>query len=357
MKTIFKNACVNGKLTDFTVEDGKFVSFEKTAEPGLDLGGKRVLPGLMDVHIHGGVGCDVMDGGDAMPTISAFLAKNGVTSFLPTTMTMGMDTIREALAVDPAEAKGAKALGYHLEGPYIAMSRRGAQNPAFIRKPDLKEFETLPNVRMVTIAPEEDEELAFTKNCKAVVSVGHTDATFEQTAAALDAGAVCLTHTFNAMPPLLHRAPGPIGAAIEKNAYVQLICDGFHVMKSTVLMLYRTFGRERVVLISDAIRATGFPDGHYEFGGQEIVVAGGHATLLDGTVAGSTSTLLNDVKTAISFGIPEEDALYMASRTPAKLMGENKGLLEPGFDADFIVTDEDLNIFATFVGGNKVYEV
>ncbi len=350
---IYKNACINGKMCDICVFGGKIVSLEKTNESGIDLGGQKVIPGLIDVHIHGSAGHDTMDG-DAVPYMSEYLAANGITSFMPTTMTMPMEDIeRVVCALD--DVKGAQVLGYHLEGPYIAISRRGAQNAEHIRKPDIREIEKLPNVRMVTIAPEVEGAKEFTEKFKGVVSLGHTDADYAQTLEIIEAGANCLTHTFNAMTPFAHRAPGPIGAAIEKNIFVQIICDGVHLHKNVVQMLYRTFGKNRVVLISDSISATGMPDGFYMLGDQKIKVCGIHADLLDGTVAGSASNLMNDVKTAISFGIPEDDAIYMASRTPAMLMNENKGLLHVGFDADFVAVDKNFNVLRTVVAGETVY--
>ncbi len=351
---IYKNACINGKICDITVIDGKIVSLKKTNAGGIELYGQKVIPGLIDIHIHGSAGHDTMDG-DAVPYMSEYLAANGVTAFMPTTMTMPMEDIKKAVCAPLDGIKGAQVLGYHLEGPYIAMSRRGAQNAAHIRKPDINDIADLPNVRMVTVAPETEGAKEFTQKFKGVVSLGHTDADYACTLDIIEAGANCLTHTFNAMTPLLHREPGPIGAAIEKNIFVQVICDGVHIHKNVIQLLYRTFGKNRMVLISDSISATGMPDGLYMLGDQQIKVHGIHADLLDGTVAGSASNLMNDVKTAIAFGIPESDAIYMASRTPAMLMNENKGLLHVGFDADFVAVDEEFNVLRTVVKGNTVY--
>ena len=170
----------------------------------------------------------------------------------------------------------------------------------------------------------------------------------------MDAGAMCLTHTFNAMPPLHHRNPGPIGAAIEKNIYAQVICDGLHIHKSVIQMLYRTFGADRMVLISDSMRATGMPDGEYEFGGQKITVTNKVARTEDGAIAGSTSTLFTCVKKAVEFGIPMPDAFKMASETPAKLMKLNKGRIAAGFDADIITVSKNLDLTRVFINGNPV---
>ena len=204
---------------------------------------------------------------------------------------------------------------------------------------------------MVTLAPELCGSDEFIKKCTSVVSIGHTDCDYNTACNAINSGAKCLTHTFNAMPPLHHRNPGPIGAAIDKNIYVQVICDGLHIHPSVIRTLYRLFGKERMILISDSMRATCLSDGEYEFGGQTITVTNGVARTPEGAIAGSTSTLIQCVKKAIEFGISEEDAFYMASRTPAVLMGENKGLIKEGFDADLISVDDNLNIDKVIING------
>ncbi|MBE7092417.1 MAG: N-acetylglucosamine-6-phosphate deacetylase [Clostridiales bacterium] len=355
MNKVYKNARINGTITDIIVENGIISKIGKVIQSGIDLQGQTALPGLIDIHIHGCCGFDTMDG-DKLNEISKFLATKGVTSFLPTTMTVDFNNIKDVVNKPLPETQGAKVLGYHLEGPYIASSRRGAQNINYIRKPHIKEFESLDNILMVTVAPETQGGQDFIKNCKAVVSIGHTDGTYEDCIEAIKNGAKCLTHTFNAMPPLLHREPGPVGAAIMGDAYVQVISDGVHIHPSVIQMLYRTFKKERMVLISDAMKATGMADGLYKFGGQSVKVENSVAKTLDGVVAGSTSDLLTGVKKAVEFGIPKEDAIYMASKTPATLMGLNKGEIKKGFDADFIVVDEELNILKTIVGGNIVFE-
>ena len=352
MTTVYKNA--NGGAFDIVVENGRIVHVGKTDANGIDLGGDRVFAGLIDVHSHGCIGLDAMDG-DALAEMSRFQAKNGVTAWLPTTMTMDGDSIRRvtnAPLIQPEN--GAQILGFHMEGPYIAEQYKGAQNAAFIQPPALDHFRTFENVKMVTLAPELDGALEFIRGCDAVVSLGHTACDYETACRAVDAGALCLTHTCNAMPPLHHRETGPIGAAAEKGVYAQLICDGLHVHKSMVLALYRMFGVDRLVLISDSMRATGMGDGKYEFGGQTMTVKNGVARTADGALAGSTSTLLDCVKTAISFGISEADAFAMASRTPANLLGLNKGQLKVGFDADFIAVDADYNVTATVIGGKRI---
>ncbi len=353
MKKIFKNACVNGILTDIITENGVIVSLEKTDLDGEELGGAKVFSGLIDVHTHGCLGHDTMDG--VCEKMSMFYARNGVTSYLPTTMTASMDHLNNITSADIGSVKGAKILGFHLEGPYIADKYKGAQNGKHIRKPNIEEFKKLKNVKMITLAPELETGIEFIENCPCIVSLGHTGADHETADKAIKAGAKCLTHIFNAMPPLHHRTPSVIGAAADNNIYVQVICDGLHIHSSVIRILYKLFGRDRMVLISDSMRATGLGEGCYDLGGQEVNVKGREARLSDGTLAGSVATLLDCVKTAISFGIPEADAFAMASRTPAELLGVNKGRLEKGCDADFIVLDDDLNVVKTIIGGEEVY--
>lgn len=339
---IYKNAKINGEIKDIRVKNGKFAEIGKINENGIDLEGQTVIPGLIDIHTHGAMGVDTMDG-ENINKISEYLLKNGVTSWLPTTMTMDFADIKRVTDRIP-ETKGAKILGYHLEGPYISPIYKGAQNEKYIKNPDIAEFESLKNIKMVTLAPELTGSMEFIKNCKAVVSIGHTDCDYETAIEAIKNGAKCLTHTFNAMSPLHHRNTGPIGAAIDENIYVQVICDGLHLHKSIIKMLYRTFGADRMILISDSMRATGLADGEYEFGGQMIDVKNGIARTKDGALAGSTSNLLTCVKKAIEFGIPKEDAIKMATETPANLLGIKKGKIEIGYDADFVVVDDNTNV-------------
>ena len=356
MNNIFKNACLNGEIVDIVIENGKFKSIGKCSEEGVDLNGAEIIPGLIDIHIHGSMNHDTMDMDvEGLNEISKYLAKQGVTSFLPTTMTVAIDDIKTVVNGSIPETDGAQIIGYHLEGPYIADSRRGAQNPAHIRKPDIKEFEEFENVKMITVAPEVEGGMEFIKNCKTVVSLGHSDADYETSLEAIKNGAKCLTHTCNAMTPLHHRFPGLVGAAITGDAYAQIICDGVHIHPAMVLMFYRTFGKERMVLISDAVKAAGMPDGIYDLGGLPIKVVNSLATLLDSdTVAGSTSNLMAGVKNAIKFGVPKEDAIYMATKAPATLIDVNKGEISVGYDADFVVVDNELNVQMTVVGGRMV---
>ena len=179
----------------------------------------------------------------------------------------------------------------------------------------------------------------------------HTDCDYETAICVIDNGAKCLTHTYNAMPTLHHRNPGPIGAAVEKHIYAQLICDGFHISKPVVLATYKIFGADRLTLISDSIRSAGLPDGEYESGGLKVFLKDGAARLADGTIAGSSATLFDCVKTAVKFGIPFDDAVKMASETPANMLGIKKGRIEKGYDADLLIVDDEINLKTVIIGG------
>ena len=347
---VYKNARINGQLTDFGVEQDKFAFFGKTEADGIDLGGKEVIPGLIDIHSHGCMGFDVMDGNQHLDQMSRFYLQNGVTAWYPTTMSMAKSVIESVTATLPATS-GAQALGYHLEGPFINIDYKGAQEGSAIVNAKLSDLAGYKNLGLMTLAPEIEGGLDAIETADIPVCLGHTAADYDLAAAAFDKGAVCLTHTFNAMKPLHHRNPGPIGAALTKNAYVQVICDGFHLHPAVVQLLYKSFGADRMILISDSMRATGLPDGEYDLGGQTTHVKEGTARLADGTLAGSTATLLTCVKRAMEFGIPKADAVRMASATPAAMMKLPKGKLARDLDADFVVMDENFNPVAAAVGG------
>lgn len=342
---------------DILVVDGKI---DQVYLPGegdhedfdiVDLSGKTILPGLIDTHIHGAGGVDTMDA-DFEP-VAAFLAKHGVTSFLPTTMTASLEDIYHVLNTR-TDVKGAQILGFHLEGPYINPNYKGAQNPDFIKEPEWEDFMSFNNIKMLTIAPELQGAMEYIKKAsqKFVVALGHTDCDYSTAVEAIRCGANSVTHLFNAMRPLRHREPGLIGAAGENKIYAQIISDGIHIHPAVVYLAYQIFGPSRLVLISDAMRATGLEDGTYDLGGLTITVSGGVARTESGNLAGSTATLWDCVKRAASFGIPFEDAVRMASLTPAKMIGaDTKGVLSVGKDADLFVVDDDKNICYTMIAG------
>ena len=350
---IYKNANIDGKLLDIQTENGIIIAVGHLDGDGIDIKGHKVYPGLFDIHAPGCVGCDTMDG-NHLEKMSEYLATNGTTSWLPTTMTMPMEDIKRTVNIHLPETKGANIVGFHAEGPYISRKYKGAQNEMFIQVPDIDTFNELDNIKLVTLAPELKGAMEFIEGCQCPVSLGHSEASYLCGTEAIDNGAVCLTHTFNAMTPLHHREPGIIGAAIDKEIYVQVICDGIHLHPAIVRTLYRLFGPDRMILISDSMCATGLRDGTYMFGGQSIRVENSVARTGDGAIAGSTSTLFTCVKKAIEFGIPEADAFKMSSCTPATMLGVNKGKIEVGYDAEFIVVDDNLNLTAVVVRGEMI---
>ncbi len=351
-KIIYKNALINDQFTDITVEDGKIVSLEKQKGEGVDLKGKKTFAGLIDIHTHGCVGLDVTENAEDLEKIAIYQAENGITSFYPTTVTDTEEKMLNAVSQNTENLKGANILGFHMEGPYISPKRPGALNPDYILKPDLESFKKYPNVKIITVAPEVEGVGEFIKKCNTLVCLGHSVGDYDSACAAADAGAKCLTHTFNAMPPLLHREPALIGAALDKDMYAQVISDGIHIHPAAVRALYKMFGKDRMILISDSVHATGIEDGDYIFGGVPVILKDGIVrTKESGALAGSTSNLLTCVKCAISFGIPEKDAFEMASKTPAEMMNLNKGKIEIGFDADFITVDDEYNLCNVVING------
>ena len=348
---IIYNADINGELKSVLTENGKIVSVGENRRGGdIDACGNRLIPGFIDVHTHGCIGMDTMDA-DFEP-MCRFYAKHGTTSFLPTTMTMGYDDLLKVTNAR-TDFEGAEILGFHLEGPYISEKHKGAQNEKYIRDPDIKGFSRFKNVKMITIAPERQGSMEFIKAVtpECIVSIGHTDCDYTTAEEAIKNGASCLTHMYNAMPPFHHRNPGPIGAGFINRIYTQIICDGFHISRPCVLAAYKMFGADRMVLISDSIRSAGLPDGEYESGGLKVFLKDGAARLADGTIAGSSATLLDCVKTAVKFGIPFYDAVRMASTTPAEMLGIKKGRIKPGFDADLLIVDENTDIKTVIING------
>ena len=336
----------------------------------LDAQGLWVAPGLMDVHVHGALGCDVMDAtATALATVARFLAQHGVTSWLPTTMSASREEIDAAvanLAACPQPQDGAQHLGLHVEGPYLHRRFRGAQAAEALRPPDPEEYETWLQsgfVRLITLAPElpgADRLMAAGRRVGVEFAIGHSGADYESVLRAADRGLRQATHTFNGMAGLHHRQPGTLGAVLDDGRiFAQLIGDGLHVHPAVVRLLLRAKGRDRVILISDAMRATGLGDGDFELGGQAVTVRHGEARTADGAFAGSTVTLdevLRRVMRYADLTLPQ--ALPMASTVPAAAMGltGRKGTLQVGADADIILLDDDARVQLTLVGGRVVHD-
>ncbi len=328
----------------------------KTEESVIDARGLYVIPGLVDIHLHGCAGYDFCDGTqEAFETIAAFQIRNGVTSIVPATMTLPLEELRNIMQMAGAYmGTGAEVIqGITMEGPFISEKKKGAQDGRYIQKPSIALYRDLQQraggyIRQVTVAPEEAGALEFTKEVsrETVVSLAHTGASYEGAREAFAAGANHVTHLFNAMPAFGHRAPGVIGAAFdEKAVFVELICDGEHVHPGVVRATFQLFGADRICMISDSMRAAGMPDGEYSLGGQPVWVKGNRAESKDGSLAGSVSTLYDCmVKAVFDMGISLEEAVMSCTLTPAKSLGMEQecGVLEEGRSADIVLMDKSL---------------
>lgn len=358
----------NGKIligksfVDADIQFDRTITAIGRLEGPADMEGGYVIPGLVDVHTHGAVGEDFSDGKPAgLQPLADYYAAHGVTSYLATTMTLREEVLTPAMHAirDFKPSGGAKCAGVHLEGPFLSYAKRGAQAAENLHKPDPALFHRLNEasggqVRLVTVACEEEGALPFIREISrtCTVSLGHTTADYDTAMSGFLAGASHATHLYNGMPSLLHRAPGVIGAAFDAGASVELICDGLHIHPSVIRTTYQLFG-DKLNLISDSLRCAGMPDGDYELGGQPIVVKNHKATLLDGTLAGSSISLLDAVRNVVSFGLPLAGAVYAASTAPALAAGLDAGVIAQGRAADLLVLDKDLALKAVFVDGKR----
>jgi N-acetylglucosamine-6-phosphate deacetylase len=360
---VARDLCTDGALLSQTSGDRRTI----------DASGCYVIPGLVDVHFHGCVGEDFSDASpDGLQRMADYELSRGVTYICPAGMTLPEDqltAICENAAAHRAKAThGAELAGLHLEGPFLCDAKKGAQNGAFLHAPDLDMLRRLQKaanglVRLVTVAPEQPGAMEFIQGAAGdgiTVSIGHTTADYDTACDAMDHGASHCTHLFNAMPPFTHRAPGVIGAAFDHPAVrAELICDGVHIHPSVVRAAFRLFGPERMVLISDSLRATGMPDGQYPFGGQMIEVRGNRATLAHdpGTLAGSVTDVMGCLRQAVSFGIPLAQAVRAASYNPACAIGiaDRAGSLDTGKEASLVLLDQqDLSIRTILFKGEIV---
>ena len=347
---LIKNVRHKGTAVDIAIDGGKIAGIGKFYGDGVDFTGFKIYPGLIDTHSHGLYGMDTIDA-DYTEMAKLYL-RGGTTTWYPTTMTVGEEDIIKATRAGIKVEGGANIPGFHLEGPFINPKYKGAQNEKYIANPSLDLIKRASHVKKITVAPETLGAIEFIKNCPFVVSIGHTDCDYDTAKAAFEAGAKCLTHTFNCMPVMHHRNPGPIPAGAESGAYAELICDGVHVHPAMVRTLISLYTEDRIVLVSDSVRPCGLCDGEYELGGLQTRVVDGKAYTMEGNLAGSTSMLIDCVRAAIKFGVPEEVAVKMATENPARLMGlDTKGKIEVGMDADFIIVDGDFRLIASVARG------
>lgn len=383
MKILIKNSKI---ITPYEIKEGYALSIngsriEGITESGtidesqfdriIDLKGKYLSPGFIDIHNHGNYGHDTMEATyRAIESMAEFHINNGVTGFLPAIMTNPTEEIVKAIknAADymnnQSISNRAKVLGLYLEGPYFSKERKGAQPSLYIKPVNLMELQMFSNeargsIRVVAIAPElkgANEAISFLKNQGITISAGHTNATYEEAMLGIESGITQATHLYNGMGGFSHREPGVLGAVLtDKRVACEMICDGIHVHPAAMQMAVKLKGKDRIILISDAMMAAGLSDGKYELGGQEVFVKEGAARLANGALAGSTLTLDRAVYKMVHLvGVPLNEAVQMASLNPAKAIKADKykGSIEIGKDADIIAFDDNLNVSLAVVEGN-----
>ncbi len=362
------------EAADVLLQDGRIsaVGPSMTAPPNaevIDLGGLTLAPGFIDVHVHGGGGVSLLNADTAeVERYSEWAASRGVTGFLATICGANLEHgLACAKAASSAKTEGARLLGINFEGPFVSPDRRGALPKDWLRSPDAGVLDRLldsGDVRVMTIAPELDGADAVIRRAldRGVrVSVGHSDATYDVALRAFQAGASHVTHAFNAMRPLHHREPGPIGAAVAAaGVTVEVIADGVHLHPATVRLLIEALGPDRVCLITDAVTPAGLDSGSFRIGREEASLRDGSIRLPDGTIAGSAATMDTVVRNVVEWGCSDlSGALRMATEVPARVagVGGRSGAIAPGFDADLIALTQDLRVARTWVAGRVVYSL
>lgn len=348
------------RIQDIYIERGKIVQKRETvSDPSvLDASGCKVLPGLIDIHSHGAVGCDFSDAdADGLKKILQYEKSQGITTYCPTSMTLPLKQLlgifKSVQRVNMDESC-AHIAGVNMEGPFLDVAKKGAHLSEYIHAPNaafFRECQKASNnqIKLLTLAPNVPGAFSFIEEFRSevIISLGHTNADYDCSMQAIKLGAHHITHLYNAMTPLSHRDPGLPGAAGDcPDCMVELICDGIHIHPAMVRNTFHLFGPERIILISDSMRAAGMSDGTYELGGQTVYMKNRRAILADGTIAGSASNLFDCVRMAISMGISEADALLAATRNPAVSLGifDTAGSVTPGKRADLVITDMDLKI-------------
>ena len=374
---IIRNACVYTEEGRFEakniyIEGTEFADQPRQEKEVLAGEGCIAIPGLTDIHFHGCMGADFSDGNmRALDEIAGYEAKNGITTIVPATMTLPEELLRQSCEVacefrkqQEAGKKEKKAVlcGIHMEGPFVSEEKLGAQNPDYVRRADQKMFDRMQEksggmIRFVDIAPETDGAMDFIRDNKkrTVLSLAHTGADYDTAGKAFAAGVSHVTHLYNAMTPFTHRNPGVIGAAVDAKAEAELICDGVHVHPSAVRMALKLFGEDRIIFISDSMRAAGLKDGTYTLGGQKVEVKGRYARLENGNLAGSVTNLMDCLRWAVKeAGIPLTTAVKCAAVNPAKSAGiyEKYGSITPGKAANLVLLrKEDLSIKSVILNG------
>ena len=354
---------------EIIIEDGKFQSTSSDSSQIIDGEDCYAIPGLVDIHFHGCMGYDFCDGTEeAIKEIAKYEASVGVTSIAPATMTISVDELAKVMeaAGNYKREYGSKLIGINMEGPFINSEKKGAQDATYIRNSSIemyRDFQKLSGglIKLVDIAPETNDAFPFIDEVKdeVAISIAHTCADYDTAKLAFDRGANHVTHLYNAMPAFSHRDPGVVGAAFDsKHTYVELICDNVHIHPAVVRATFNMFTDDRVVLISDSMRATGLADGQYTLGGQDVTVRGNRATLtVNNALAGSVTNLMDCMRTVVTkMDIPLESAVACATMNPAKSIGiyDKCGSITPGKDGDLILLNKDLSIKAVYINGEKV---
>jgi len=370
---VLKNAIIYDRNFEPRKADIR-IEGETIAEIGESLDGRDVicldgltlLPGFIDIHIHGCNGGDMSDCDEkSLEKMSDYLAKNGITSFCPTSMTLPHEELRrsfETVEKYKGRERGAYIHGINMEGPFISHEKKGAQEGEYIRNPDIEEFNSLnenSRVLLVDVAPEVQGAFDFAlQACKAcTVSAAHTNADYKTALLAFENGFSHATHLFNAMPAIFNREPGTVAAVFDNDrATAELICDGFHIHPSVLRMSFALLGEDRAVVVSDAMKAAGCGDGDYILGGQTVYVRDGKAQLANGAIAASTTNLFTEFKNLLTFGIPFKSALKACTINPARVIKADKitGSIERGKIADIIVVDNELNLKSVFIRGKTI---
>lgn len=378
---IIRNASVYTEQGCFAIKDIYTAGQVFVSEPGeatgevIDGKGCFAIPGLTDIHFHGSAGYDFCDGMvEAIDRIARYEASVGVTSIVPATMTMDEETLYAACEAahryhqEQKEGKrkdGALLCGIHMEGPFLSDKRLGAQNPAYLKRPDSALYEKMQKrsgglIRLVSLAPETEGAMEFIRRHKGevVLSLAHTSADYDTAMEAFEMGAVHVTHLYNGMEPFSHRAPGVLGATVDAGAEAELICDGVHVHPSAVRAAFRLLGEDKVLLVSDSMRATGLGDGMYSLGGQQIEVTGNRAVAPNGSLAGSVTNLMECMRIVIrDMGISLETAVKCAAVNTAKCAGiyDRCGSITSGKYANLVLLDrEDLSVRQVILQGEKI---